>query len=172
VAALLAEHGVRCREDPRLVRGLDYYTKTVFEVTSADLGAQDAILGGGRYDRLVEDLGGPPLPAVGFAIGEDRLVDVMPLPAVPPAGRIRVIPLGADQEAYALAVAGRLRSGSAPVECDLSRKGVKRALAAAADLGFDEAVIVGPDEARDRTATIKDLKSREQRTVAWAELAR
>lgn len=172
VAALLGEHGIRHREDPRLVRGLDYYTKTVFEVTSGDLGAQDAILGGGRYDRLVEDLGGPPLSAVGFAIGEDRLVDVMPLSAAPPAGRVRVIPLGAEQEAYALAVAGRLRSGSAPVECDLSRKGVKRALAAAADLGFAEAVIIGPDEVRDRTATVKDLRSREQRTVAWAELAR
>ena len=95
----------------------------------------------------------------------------MKSPAVPMAGRIRVIPLGAEQEAYALAIAGRLRAGAA-VECDLSRKGIKRALAAAADLGFDEAVIVGPDEARDRTATVKDLKSREQRTVAWAELAR
>jgi histidyl-tRNA synthetase len=172
VAALLEEHHIRYREDPRLVRGLDYYTKTVFEVTSADLGAQDAILGGGRYDRLVEDLGGPSLPAVGFAIGEDRLVDLMPLSAAPPAGRVRVIPLGAEQEAYALSVAARLRSGPSPVECDLSRKGLKRALSAAADLGFEEAVIVGPDEARDRTATVKNLRSREQKTVSWAELSR
>lgn len=172
VGALLGEHGIRFREEPGLVRGLDYYTKTVFEVTSADLGAQDAILGGGRYDRLVEDLGGPSLPAVGFAIGEDRLVDLMPLSSALPGGRVRVIPLGAEQEAYALAVAARLREGPSAVECDLSRKGVKRALSAAADLGFDEAVIVGPDEVRDRTATVKDLKSRSQRTVAWAELSR
>ncbi len=79
VIDLLREHGISWAEDPRLVRGLDYYTKTVFEVKSASLGAQDAILGGGRYDNLVHSLGGPKLSAVGFAIGEDRLVDVMPL---------------------------------------------------------------------------------------------
>jgi hypothetical protein len=106
VAALLGEHGIRHREDPRLVRGLDYYTKTVFEVTSADLGAQDAILGGGRYDRLVEDLGGPPLSAVGFAIGEDRLVDVMPA---------RPAPGGAGSGDTARGGAGSLRaSGRRP----------------------------------------------------------
>ena len=172
VARLLREHGIPHVEAPRLVRGLDYYTKTVFEVTSGSLGAQDAILGGGRYDRLVEDLGGPALAAVGFAIGEDRLVDVMPLAVPAPSGRIRVIPLGPEEEGYALAIAERLRSGSALVECDLSRKGIKRSLAGAAELGFDEAVIVGPDERRDRTATVKDLRSREQRTVAWTELTR
>ena len=171
VRGLLAAHDIPFVEDPTLVRGLDYYTKTVFEVASAALGAQDAILGGGRYDRLVGDLGGAALPAVGFAIGEDRLVDVMPLDTPAPSGRVRVIPLGAEQEGYALAVAGRLRRGAIPVECDLSRKGVKRALAAAAEAGFASAVIVGPDEERARTATIKDLKTRDQRTVAWAELA-
>ncbi|HWC65144.1 MAG TPA: His/Gly/Thr/Pro-type tRNA ligase C-terminal domain-containing protein, partial [Thermoanaerobaculia bacterium] len=156
---------------PKLVRGLDYYTKTVFEVTSSRLGAQDAILGGGRYDDLVADLGGPPLAAVGFAIGEDRLVEVMPLAAAPAAGRVRVIPLAAEQEGYALAVARRLRS-DAPVECDLSGRGVKKGLAAAAELGFDEAAIVGPDEARDGTVTMKNLKTREQRTVALGEVSR
>ncbi len=165
VMNLLRAHGIAYAEEPRLVRGLDYYTKTVFEVKSAGLGAQDAILGGGRYDRLVADLGGPPIPAVGFAIGEDRLVDVMPVDVAPPAGRLRVIPLGAEQEAYALSVAERLRSGGT-VECDLSGRGVKKGLAAAAELGFDEAAIVGPDEARGETVTIKNLKTREQRTVA------
>jgi histidyl-tRNA synthetase len=171
VMDLLRAHGIAHAEDPRLVRGLDYYTKTVFEVKSASLGAQDAILGGGRYDRLVADLGGPPLPAVGFAIGEDRLVDVMPIDAALPAGRVRVIPLGAEQEPYALSVAGRLRS-AAPVECDLSGRGVKKGLAAAAELGFDEAAIVGPDEAREGTVTLKNLKTREQRTIALPPAAR
>ena len=171
VMELLRAHGIPFVEDPGLVRGLDYYTKTVFEVTSAALGAQDAILGGGRYDRLVADLGGPALPAVGFAIGEDRLVDVMPAAAALPAGRVRVIPLAPEQEGYALTVARRLRTG-APVECDLSGRGVKKALAAAADLGFDEAAIVGPDEARDGTVTMKNLKTREQRTIALPEAAR
>ena len=171
VMELLRAHGIPYAEEPRLVRGLDYYTKTVFEVKSASLGAQDAILGGGRYDRLVADLGGPSVPAVGFAIGEDRLVDVMPLGVDAPAGRVRVIPLGTEQEAYALSVAGRLRSGGA-VECDLSGRGVKKGLAAAAELGFDEAAIVGPDEAREGTVTIKNLKTREQRTISLPPAAR
>ena len=171
VMELLRAAGIPFVEDPKLVRGLDYYTKTVFEVTSSNLGAQDAILGGGRYDGLVADLGGPPLPAVGFAIGEDRLVDVMPLAAAPAAGRVRVIPLAPEQEGYALSVARRLRR-DAPVECDLSGRGVKKGLAAAAELGFDEAAIVGPDEARDGTVTMKNLKTREQKTVALAEIAR
>jgi histidyl-tRNA synthetase len=171
VAELLRAHGIPFVEDPTLVRGLDYYTKTVFEVTSAALGAQDAILGGGRYDNLVADLGGPPLPAVGFAIGEDRLVDVMPAAAPLASGRVRVIPLAPEQEGYALAVASRLRT-AAPAECDLSGRGVKKGLAAAADLGFDAAAIVGPDEARDGTVTLKDLRTREQKTVPLAELTR
>jgi len=171
VMEILRANGIPFVEDPRLVRGLDYYTKTVFEVTSSRLGAQDAILGGGRYDGLVSDLGGPPLAAVGFAIGEDRLVDVMPLEAAPAPGRVRVIPLAPEQEGYALAVARRLRTG-APVECDLSGRGVKKGLAAAADLGFDEAAIVGPDEAREGTVTIKNLKTREQKTVALPETGR
>jgi histidyl-tRNA synthetase len=171
VMRLLGECGVPYTENPRLVRGLDYYTKTVFEVTSSSLGAQDAILGGGRYDHLVEDLGGPPLSAVGFAIGQDRLIDLMPMSVAAPAGRVRVIPLGPEQEGYALAVADRIRKRPAPVECDLSGRGVKKGLAIAADLGFEEAVIVGPDEVRDRTVTVKNLKSREQKTVVLSELA-
>jgi histidyl-tRNA synthetase (EC 6.1.1.21) len=78
--ALLDASGIPYRVEPRLVRGLDYYTRTVFEVTAQGLGAQDALLGGGRYDRLVSDLGGPRTPGIGFAIGEDRLVDVLPEP--------------------------------------------------------------------------------------------
>jgi len=169
---LLRVRGIPFVESARLVRGLDYYTKTVFEVTSSRLGAQDAILGGGRYDDLVADLGGPALPAVGFAIGEDRLIDVMPLAVAPPAGRVRVIPLGRAEEGYALSVADRLRGSGAPVECDLSGRGVKKGLSLAADLGFEEAMIVGPDEARDGTVTVKNLKSREQKTVPLAEVAR
>ena len=78
VQALLDHEKVDFEIDPRLVRGLDYYTDTVFEIVSKDLGAQDAIVGGGRYDGLIEDLGGPPLPGIGFAIGEDRLIDILP----------------------------------------------------------------------------------------------
>ena len=85
------------RLDPRLVRGLDYYTRTVFEVTAEGLGAQNALLGGGRYDKLVSDLGGPKTAGIGFAIGEDRLVDALPEAfreaAVARRARVALVPL-------------------------------------------------------------------------------
>ncbi|HEX2253922.1 MAG TPA: histidine--tRNA ligase, partial [Thermoanaerobaculia bacterium] len=80
VRRVLDRSGVAYRVDPRLVRGLDYYTRTVFEITAEGLGAQNAIVGGGRYDRLIADLGGAEVPGIGFAIGEDRLVEVLPEP--------------------------------------------------------------------------------------------
>ena len=168
--ALLSDGGVAFTENPKLVRGLDYYTKTVFEVTSSDLGAQDAILGGGRYDRLVADLGGPDLPGVGFAIGEDRLVDL--LPSAPPrdANAVRVIPMGKSEAGYALTVASKLRKTRPRVELDLSGRGVKKGLAVAAELDFAEAAIVGPDEVRERKVTMKDLRTREQRVVPISEV--
>jgi histidyl-tRNA synthetase len=163
VRRLLAEGGIPYVENPRLVRGLDYYTRTVFEVISSDLGAQDAVLGGGRYDNLVADLGGPELPAVGFAIGEDRLLDVLPVRLEEPRRRVRVIPFGPDEADYALAVAAHLRKTGAVVDVDLSGKGLKKGLAAASELEFSEAALVGPDEKRERKVTVKDLKTREQR---------
>ncbi|MGD2116099.1 MAG: histidine--tRNA ligase, partial [Acidobacteriota bacterium] len=78
VRSILDRFGVGYRVDDRLVRGLDYYTRTVFEITAAGLGAQDAIVGGGRYDALISEVGGPETPGIGFAIGEDRLIDVLP----------------------------------------------------------------------------------------------
>jgi histidyl-tRNA synthetase len=172
VLRLLADAGIPFAENPRLVRGLDYYTRTVFEVTSPDLGAQDAILGGGRYDNLVADLGGPALPAVGFAIGEDRLVDIVPRRFERSGRRLRVVPIETGQAGYALAVAAELRKAYASVDVDLSGRGLKKGLAAAADLGFDAAAVVGEDEMKGRTVTLKDLKSREQRTIDLASAAK
>jgi histidyl-tRNA synthetase len=130
VRRLLDEAGIPNRENPALVRGLDYYTKSVFEVTSSDLGAQDAILGGGRYDGLVSDLGGPRIPAVGFAIGEDRLVDVAPRDLRNPRDLYLVLPEHADLagEAIKVAAAVRLTFPSALVETDLNARGWDRSL--------------------------------------------
>jgi len=152
------------------VRGLDYYTKTVFEVKSSDLGAQDAVLGGGRYDRLVSDLGGPALPGVGFAIGEDRLVEL--LPAAPPSdpNAVRVLPMSEAESGYALGVASKLRRSGRRVEVDLSGRGMKKGLAVASELDFAEAAIVGPDEVREGKVTLKNLRTREQRVVPISEV--
>ena len=116
--ALLVDRKVPFKEDPLLVRGLDYYTRTVFEVTAEGLGAQDALLGGGRYDRLVSDLGGPKTPGIGFAIGEDRLVEVLPesfrKSALEGACAVAVVPVGSPDMPEAFDVAGELARGGDP----------------------------------------------------------
>ena len=133
---LLVQAGIPYTENAALVRGLDYYTLTVFEVVSRGLGAQDAILGGGRYDNLVADLGGPGLPAVGFAIGEDRLLDVLPADPRPVRPVFIVLPDSSEQFAYALRVAREIRHhyAGAVVDTDLTGRGFKKGFARAAQI--------------------------------------
>jgi len=183
VRRLLAEARIPFRDEPGLVRGLDYYTRTVFEVVSSDLGAQDAILGGGRYDALVGALGGPELPAIGFAIGEDRLLQVAPY--VPPArGLALVLPQGPDEIPVALAVADEIRKlgGDLTTETDLNARGFKKGMSRANDLfsqatalGFEPsrmfAVLIGERERMQRTVTLKRLATGEQDTFPAGELA-
>ena len=181
VRVLLTEAGVPHYEEPSLVRGLDYYTRTVFEVISKDLSAQDAVLGGGRYDRLVESLGGPPLPAVGFAIGEDRLMQLAPYRAAS-RGLLLVLPQTREDLPDAFGVAREARRLGLAVEVDLLvrgfRKGMIRANAlyeGAGELGWDPerlyALFLGEAERARSTVTIKSLSSGEQETVPRAALA-
>ena len=182
VRRLLAGARIPFRDEPSLVRGLDYYTRTVFEVVSADLGAQDAILGGGRYDNLVESLGGPPLPAIGFAIGEDRLLQAAPPPA-PSRALLLVLPQGPEDLDEALRLAGDLRSGvSGAVEVDLLARGFKKGMARgnaffeeASALGLDRekiyAVLMGPREREEGTVTVKRLASGDQETIPRSGVA-
>src|SRR5262249_26957757 len=123
---LLPFGGVEFEEDASLVRGLDYYTLTVFEVTSSSLGAQDALLGGGRYDDLFAELGGPPLSAVGFAIGEDRLLQALPAEIRESRTIFYVIPDSQYQFVYALGIANQIREAvpGAVVETDFAGKGI------------------------------------------------
>jgi len=165
------------------VRGLDYYTRTVFEVASERLGAQNAILGGGRYDGLVAELGGPPTPAVGFAIGEDRLLAAMTAEPRPARVLFWVVPDSKDEFRYALAVSAELRAAlpEAVVETDLTGRGIVKGLARAAHVlaepsryvfpaGAVHAVLLGSREREDQRVTIKDLSSGEQRSFPRAEL--
>jgi histidyl-tRNA synthetase len=183
VRRLLEEAGIAYRDDPSLVRGLDYYTRTVFEVTSGDLGAQDAILGGGRYDGLVESLGGPPLPGIGFAIGEDRLLQVAPLP-LPRRPCVVVLPQKPDDLPEATRIAREIRAAlpGGCVEVDLAARGLKKGMARASTLfdeadarGFDRdgmlAVLVGERERAEDAVTVKRLATGEQETFPRAELA-
>ena len=180
---LLAAADVRFVESPSIVRGLDYYTLTVFEVASEKLGAQNAILGGGRYDNLIHDLGGPPTPAVGFAIGEDRLVDAMPADVRPARSVFFVIPASDAEFAYALDLADEIRGSTedAVVEADLSGRGLVRGLSRAAQVleGAEypyrvrsvAAVLLGSREREDGTVTLKDLATKTQQTFPRVELA-
>jgi histidyl-tRNA synthetase len=182
VRRLLGAAGIPLRDEPSLVRGLDYYTRTVFEVVSSELGAQDAILGGGRYDNLVESLGGPPLPAIGFAIGEDRLVQVAPRPAAS-GGLVLALPQGPDDLDEILKLARDLRSIVPwPVEVDLLARGFKKGMARANAL-LDEAaarglerekifaILLGSREREAGTVTIKKLASGEQETLPQRDVA-
>ena len=176
VRAALDACGVEYHVNPRLVRGLDYYTRTTFEFTvTTGLGTQNALLGGGRYDGLSEILGGPRAPGIGFAIGEDRLILTLQAQAdldaagtgetpQPPKLDAYIAPLGAGQNAAALALARELRRAGLGVEVgDGSFK--RRKSFELADNLARHAVILGEDEVRDGVVTVKTFATGEQRKV-------
>ncbi len=166
--------GVAYRIDEGLVRGLDYYTRTVFEIVSDRLGAQDALVGGGRYDGLLVSLGGPDLPGIGFAIGEDRLVEALPESfAAEALGGSRVFVLGIDPvpTAHVLGVAEALRAAGLATLVELAPARVKRGLRNADRLECRWAVLIGEDELERGGVTVKDLAEGEQRFVPIEALA-
>ena len=172
--SLLVRKQVPFKEDPLLVRGLDYYTRTVFEVTAQGLGAQDALLGGGRYDRLVSDLGGPKTPGIGFAIGEDRLVEVLPeafrRAALEGTRPVAVLPVGVPDLHEAFAVAGELRRGGVAVDLFSSHRGLGSALKAVEKAGLALAVLVGENERLRGSVLVKEMATRTQSEVAREQL--
>jgi histidyl-tRNA synthetase len=173
LGAYLRESGVAFTVNPRLVRGLDYYTRTVFEWTTDRLGAQSAVCAGGRYDGLVEQLGGKPAPAAGFAIGLERLAELLALQGgSPQAARPHgyLILLGEEAETQGLRLAERLRDTGLRIECNCGGGGLKAQLKRADRSGARHALLLGEEEVRHATVTIKDLHDGAQRTVAQSEL--
>jgi histidyl-tRNA synthetase len=171
---LLDAAAIPYRIEPRLVRGLDYYTRTVFEVTAGGLGAQDAILGGGRYDRLISDLGGPKVPGIGFAIGEDRLVKAVPAEfrraAIESVSPVALLALEKSDRGEALALAGELRRAGVSVDLDPAGRGPGAGLKAAEKRGARLAVLLGGRERESGVVVVKELATRAQRTVPRTEL--
>ena len=168
--------GIDYELDPFLVRGLDYYTGTVFEWTTGDLGAQDAVCSGGRYDGLVEQLGGRPTPAVGWALGLERLILLagahgsLPEPAVPHA---YFVALGEEAECEALVISERLRDSVPFLRLTLNAGAgsMKAQLRHANRLGAGLALIVGDAELEERKVTLKYLRrDADQETIAVADL--
>lgn len=165
----LRRFGVPFVENPRIVRGLDYYSHTAFEFVTTKLGAQGTLFGGGRYEGMVEEMGGPHVPCVGWAAGVERLE--MMLDAAPPAAApVVVVPAGEDAEAAALSVLLDLRR--AGIRAEMAYRGnLKRRMERANKSGARAAVIIGSDELARGVAQVKHLASGEQAEVALAELA-
>lgn len=156
--------GIVYNLNPRLVRGLDYYCHTAFEFTTDLLGAQSAVLAGGRYDGLVETMGGPSTPGVGWAAGIERLSMLMDK-EIPAPRPIAVIPVGQATEATALTLAHTLRHSGYGIELGFSGNVGKR-MKRANKLGARAAVLLGEDELAKQSATIRDLDSGEQELVS------
>jgi len=173
VKDILKSVGVAFQENDRLVRGLDYYTRTAFEFTHGALGAQNAILGGGRYDGLSESLGGPPAPGIGFAIGEDRLVLALQesAGAVQSKPDVYIAPLGHGMDAHAAQLARALRHHDIVVELGDENFRMKKSLETGSKLGARFALIVGENEIRSGLFALKNLETGEQISVPRAELA-
>jgi len=174
VQAILKATGIPFTLNDRLVRGLDYYTRTAFEFTHAGLGAQNAILGGGRYDGLSESLGGPQAPGIGFAIGEDRLVMSLPQSAnaVAPQPDVYIAPLGAGMNREAARLARELRGEDVVTELGDESFRLKKSLETASKMGARFALIVGENEVKAGSFALKNLASGEQTSAPRAELAR
>ena len=175
---LLAEAGVAFALNPRLVRGLDYYNLTVFEWITDDLGAQGTICGGGRYDPLFERLGGRPAPACGFAIGTERVVELLKAagPMVEPGADVYVVHQGGATAVAALMTAERLRDAGLDVICHAGEASLKSQMKKADASGAEYAVIIGETELALQSAALKNLRTRtadakgEQRIVPFAQL--
>jgi len=174
VQQLLEAAGMTYELDFRLVRGLDYYTRTAYEIISDQLGAQDALCGGGRYDLLVEELGGEPTPAVGFAAGMERLMMVLEKtewqPAVDKKPIIFLAPLGEAAVSWAVQAAQQLRQLGMSVEIDLLNRGLKSQLREANRQQARFAVIVGDNELQSQRAAVRDLTGSQQSEIAFADL--
>jgi histidyl-tRNA synthetase len=153
---LLEALGVPFVENPEMVRGLDYYTRTTFEVKSGELGAQNAVAAGGRYDLLVEEFGGPRTPAVGFAVGMERLVALMGQAEVP-APAVFLASMGGEASREALRLAGKFRESGIWAELGYEGASLKSQMRRADRLKAGLVFIIGEEEIRKGTASWKDL---------------
>ncbi|MCX5698207.1 MAG: histidine--tRNA ligase [Candidatus Omnitrophica bacterium] len=167
----LSDLGILFQVDPQLVRGLDYYNRTVFEITHSDLGSQNALGAGGRYNNLVRDLGGPELGAIGFAFGVERLLLVPNTLNQNSAKKlVYLITLGEAAKSAGIKILNQLRSAEISADMDYLNKSLKGAMRAANDAGATFVLILGDDELKMNTVSVKDMASGAQRQVAIQNL--
>jgi histidyl-tRNA synthetase len=167
LTALLDKAGINYEVDTNLVRGLDYYGKTAFEFVSNEIGAQSAIAGGGRYDRLVEFLDGKPTPAIGFAIGIERIMELVQMPEVQKEG----IYMGAmtEEAVEALFPLATTKRKETKVTLEYASKGFKSHMKGADKVNARYCVLIGEDELKNGTVWVKDLESKEETIVSIEE---
>ena len=168
VQAYLRQENVAFSLNPRLVRGLDYYRRTSFEVIAQGLGSQNAICGGGRYDGLVEQLGGPAVPGIGFALGVERLVILLQAQerhffATPD---LFIAPLGATAESRAFSIARRLRQAGYRIELESGSRGLKAQLRRADKLNTRYVLILGENELAAGKGTVRDMQAKIDQPMA------
>lgn len=176
VLALLEDNGVeRYTVDLSVARGLDFYTGTVFEFEIPVLGAQKQVCGGGRYDNLIQEFGGPRTPATGFAFGFDRLVEALSKGGIGPSGRERVhvvvAPVADETRSKSIQVARQLRSAGVKVEVDVMGRSLNDILSHASKAKIPYAVIVGSKELKEKKVIVKNLKERTQRKLSVKQAA-
>ena len=170
----LTDAGVDYIVNPFIVRGLDYYTKTVFEIISADLGAQSTLCGGGRYDGLIEEVGGPKTPGIGFGMGMERLLMVLEaqgkLPPDLDTRPVFIAAMGDEARLAAWKLAMELRQNGVAAECDHMGRSLKAQFKYAGKLGCPQVVVVGEQELATGQWKLKDMTTGEERTVERASL--
>lgn len=161
--------------DPGLVRGLDYYTNTAFEIQYPPLGAQSAICGGGRYDKLVEEMGGPDVPGIGFAVGLERLLLALEgqnlIPNCPQKSSVYIVALGEKAEIEGLKIQGELREKGVMTYMDLQEKSLKGQMKQAGKVQSIYAVIIGENEIEQGKATVKHMQTGEQSEISFSKVA-
>lgn len=171
VQEYLTQAGVEFELDPRLVRGLDYYTKTAFEIKYAPLGAQSAIAGGGRYDGLIEEIGGKPTPAVGFASGLERVLLALEkqelLPEMTKTADAFVVALGESASGPAFKLLTKLRQAGLKANMDYAGRSMKAQMKQANKAKARFALIIGEDEVKESCVMLKDMEKSEQQKVSF-----
>lgn len=174
VKAGLSALGISYVIDPKLVRGLDYYTNTAFEIQYAPLGAQSAICGGGRYDKLVEEIGGPDTPGIGFAVGLERLLlalesqNLLPTLMIPDS--IYIAAFGTHSALEGLKIQKQLRKEGFRVDMDLQGRSLKGQMKQAGKIKASFAVIIGDNEMESGKATVKNMETGEQKEIGFTDV--
>jgi histidyl-tRNA synthetase len=161
---------IKYKYNPYLVRGLDYYTNTVFEITSSQLGSQDALGAGGRYNNLINQLGGLDIPAVGFALGVERIMLALDKVEVKPSPLVFVAQAGNGLEEKAFSVLTNLRNSNIVSTCDFRKKSLKAQLRYGQKIGSKFVILLGEEELKEKKVILKDMEKSQQETVKLSQL--